>query len=84
MKGFLTLVVSTYFIIASTVSMAQTKTSMDTNWKCTTNASSSSVVGEKAADDRMAEKASSAADAFSFAATHCRDCTKITCEVEND
>ncbi len=84
MKSILTLGVSIFLVAASTVTLAaDTKTSMDTNWICSTNASSSDAAGDKAADDRMATNASSAADAFSFAATNCRDCTKITCEIKD-
>jgi hypothetical protein len=50
------------------------------NWTCTTNASSSDVKADKAADDKMAKNQRSGAAAFAFAAAHCRDCTKITCE----
>ena len=57
------------------------KTDMKNKWTCTTNASASDAAADKKADDAMA-KASSAAKAFSMAAKHCRDCTKITCEAQ--
>lgn len=57
-------------------------TSLDSNWICTTNASSSEVAADKAADKQSADSARSAADAFAAASTNCRDCTQITCEVK--
>lgn len=55
-------------------------TNLSERWTCTTNASRSDVEADKIVDKEMAEKKKSAVDAFSFAAKHCRDCTKITCE----
>ena len=83
MKGMKQLMVAGFFILATTTSMADTKTAMDANWICTTNASTSTVEADKAADDKMAKSATSAADAYAFAATNCRDCTKITCEAQS-
>lgn len=83
MKGMKQLMVAGLFVFAATTSMAATQTAMDANWICTTNASSSSVEAEKAADDKMAKSATSAADAYAFAASNCRDCTKITCEAQS-
>ena len=60
----------------------QAKTSLNANWICTTNASSSSLPADNAADDEMAKVAKSAAEAFGFAANNCRDCTNITCETK--
>ncbi|STX28406.1 Uncharacterised protein [Legionella beliardensis] len=60
-----------------------TQTSMKANWMCTTNASSSDVAADKSADDKMANQKMSAKEAFEFASKHCRDCTKITCEVND-
>lgn len=57
-----------------------TKTTMDSNWICTTNASSSDAQTDKDADNKLANTAMSAADAFKMASDNCRDCTKITCE----
>ncbi|TAL64460.1 MAG: hypothetical protein EPN84_03330 [Legionella sp.] len=68
------------FLIASS-SFAVTTTSLDSNWTCTTNASSSDVPSDKAADKQMSETPKSASDAFALASKNCRDCTKITCEV---
>lgn len=82
MKGIKELMVAGLFVLASATSMADTKTPMDANWICTTNASSSSVEADKAADDKMAKSATSAANAYAFAASNCRDCTKITCEAQ--
>lgn len=81
MKVIINSLVAVFFILASSASMAA-NTAMDVNWICTTNASSSDVEADKAADDKMAKTASSALDAFTFASTNCRDCTKITCEVQ--
>lgn len=58
-------------------------TDLNTNWTCTTNASGSDIPADKAADDQMANTKTSAAKAYAFAAEHCRDCTKITCEVND-
>jgi hypothetical protein len=59
---------------------ASSKTDLDTNWSCTTNASSASTDADKAADNRMANEKAPVKKAFSLAAENCRDCTKITCE----
>lgn len=64
----------------ATTSASTPATSMDSNWMCTTNASSASTDADKAADDKMAKNEASASSAFNFAASNCRDCTKITCE----
>lgn len=77
-----TILGSSLLFIASG-SFAASKTDLSTSWICTTNASSSNVASDKAADDQMANTAKSAADAFTFAAQNCRDCTKITCEVKS-
>lgn len=69
-------------MLASSLTFALTTTSMETNWVCTTNASSSSNEADKAADKQMADTAKSATAAFGFAAQNCRDCTKITCTVK--
>jgi hypothetical protein len=83
MKGILNLIIGGVFTLAATTSMAATMTSMDANWMCTTNASSATTDADKAADDKMANTASSGADAFAFASKNCRDCTKITCEAQS-
>lgn len=74
---FIGLVISTSFAFAATV------TDTNSKWTCTTNASSSDTATDKAADEKMANTRDSASNAFSFAAQNCRDCTKITCEVED-
>lgn len=71
-----------FFVIASSVAFSATKTDLNAKWICTTNASSSDVAEDKAADDKMANTQGSAADSFAFTAKNCRDCTKITCEVQ--
>jgi hypothetical protein len=85
MKGMLYLVAAGFLMFSATGGFATTttNTSMD-NWTCTTNASSSSVASEQAADKEMQEKPKSAADAFAFASQNCRDCTKITCETNSN
>ncbi len=79
MKKITSLLIGTGLSFMVSAAFAST-TALDANWSCTTNASSSSVAAEKAADDQMANGSKSAADAFAFAAKNCRDCTKITCE----
>ena len=63
--------------------MMNEKMAMKMKWMCETNASSSNVPADQKADDEMKNKMKSAKDAFTFAVKHCRDCTKITCTVEN-
>ena len=58
-------------------------TDMSAKWLCTTNASSSDVAADKTADDQMAKEQGSVAKSFEFAAKNCRDCTKITCELQD-
>ncbi|RUR04723.1 hypothetical protein [Legionella sp. km772] len=62
---------------------AVSATDLTKNWICTTNASSSDVAADKAADDQMKNTKGTADASFKFAAEHCRDCTKITCEVND-
>lgn len=73
-------------ILSSAIAFADnttnTKTSMSSNWICTTNASSSDKKSDQDADKKMSEKAGSAAKSFAFATKHCRDCTQITCNVK--
>jgi hypothetical protein len=71
-----------FFILGSSIGFAATATDVNAKWVCTTNASSSDVAEDKAADDKMANTAGAAAESFAFATKHCRDCTKITCEVK--
>ncbi|KTD17847.1 hypothetical protein [Legionella jordanis] len=89
MKGILNLVAAGLLVVSAGAFASSSDnntsntnaTSMDSNWICTTNASSSSVAADQQADQDMKNQAKSASDAFNFAAQHCRDCTKITCEV---
>ena len=88
MNGMKSLLIAGLFVFGSTASMAalmapNTKTALDASWICTTNASSSSVDADKASDDKMAKSSGSAAETFAYAASNCRDCTKITCEAQN-
>lgn len=69
-------------MLASTLTFAAAATPLDSNWVCTTNASSSSNEADKTADKQMANNARSAADAFGTAVQNCRDCTKITCSTK--
>lgn len=55
-------------------------TDVTAQWNCTTNASVNTDE-DKAAYEQMSNNRSSAADAFAMAVKNCRDCTKITCEV---
>lgn len=83
MKNIFNLLVGSVLILGTTgVIAADTKTSLDKNWVCSTNASSSSVAADTSADEQMENSAKSAADAFAFASQNCRDCTKITCETK--
>lgn len=70
-------------VMLAATSVCAANTDMTSNWVCTTNASSSDVEADKAADKQMADTARAADEAFNFAGQHCRDCTKITCEVKN-
>ena len=72
-----------FLILSSSISFAASKTDMQSKWICKTNASSSDVASDKAADDKMAHFEGSAAQSFSYAAENCRDCTKITCKAKN-
>lgn len=84
MKGMKQIIMTGLFFLVTTTGIAATQTAMDANWICTTNASSSSVEADKAADDKMAKSSMSAADAYAFAASNCRDCTKITCKSQGN
>ena len=77
------LIIGCCLILSSSVGFAATATDLNSKWICTTNASSSDVAEEKAADDKMANTQGSAAQSFAFAAQHCRDCNKITCEAKD-
>lgn len=69
-------------ILGTSSVYAVSTTDVTRNWVCTTNASSSDVASDKAADEQMAKSHNSAASSFDFATKNCRDCTKITCEVK--
>ena len=83
MKGIINLIIAGVFVLATTTSMAATKTGLDLNWICTTNASSSDLKAEQAADTKMGKTEKSASGAFAVALKHCRDCTKITCKAQS-
>lgn len=83
MKNTILSLISGGLILLSASSFAATKTEMNDKWICTTNASTSEVASEIAADKQMSTNSMSAAKAYSFAAENCRDCTKITCEVQD-
>lgn len=82
MKG-ISIIFGASLLLSSTMALAADKTATDANWICTTNASSSSVQADQDADKQMSETKKSAAEAYAFAVMNCRDCTKITCEVQN-
>ena len=84
MKNIRNVIVAGFLMITATSSMAATKTVVDSSWLCATNASTSAVATEIAADEKMKNTSASAADAFAFALSNCRDCTKITCEAQNN
>lgn len=58
-------------------------TDLTKKWICTTNASSSEAAVDKSADEQMKTAKGTANSSFKFAEEHCRDCTKITCEVSD-
>lgn len=60
---------------------AVTKTDLSKNWNCTTNASTSNTAEDKKADEDMSKNKSSLKKSIGLAEKHCRDCTKITCEM---
>ncbi|USQ15294.1 hypothetical protein J2N86_15135 (plasmid) [Legionella lytica] len=69
-------------VLSTSAVYAVSTTDITQNWVCTTNASSSDVATDKAADEQMAKTHNSAASSFEFAVKNCRDCTKITCEAK--
>ena len=83
MKNIILSLIGSSLILASFSSFAVSKTTMHAKWICTTNASTSKVASDIAADKKMSATTTSATKAFSFAVKNCRDCTKITCEVQN-
>lgn len=70
-------------IALSSVGFSAATTDLSKQWVCTTNASSSDVAADKAADEQMKNTPGAVADAFKFASDHCRDCTEIECEVHD-
>lgn len=75
--------ITAILVLSSFMTFAATQTHMESKWICTTNASSSEAPADKVADDKMAKSQGSAVRSFEFAAQHCRDCTKITCEAQD-
>lgn len=84
MKKITPYLVGGSLLLSSFIGFAATKTDVSAKWICTTNASSASASADKTADDKMAKNAGSASSVFKFAVHHCRDCTKITCEVKSN
>jgi hypothetical protein len=82
MKKIILALIGSSLILVSAGSIASDKTSLKNKWTCSTNASSSDIASDKAADKRMSTNATSASKAVAFAQKNCRDCTKITCEVQ--
>ncbi|BCA94680.1 hypothetical protein TUM19329_10410 [Legionella antarctica] len=83
MKKTFIAIIGTGLILGSAGIFAVSATDVTTNWICTTNASSSEVAADQAADEKMKTNKTSASEAFSFAQQNCRDCTSITCEVQS-
>lgn len=83
MKSLFKILMGGVFAMSSTYVLAASTTDMSKNWTCTTNASSATTDSDKAADDKLANTKGSAASSFSSAAQNCRDCTKITCEMDD-
>lgn len=86
MNSLLKLMIGGVFAVVASTALAGTTTTatdMNTNWSCTTNASSATTDAEKAADEKMANTKGSAVSAYALAAQNCRDCTKITCEMDD-
>ncbi|HAT2159622.1 TPA: hypothetical protein F8R78_07745 [Legionella pneumophila] len=83
MKNIILSLIGGSLILVSAGSFAVSKTDMDAKWICTTNASTSEIASDIAADKQMSTTPLSATKAYSFAAENCRDCTKITCEAQN-
>jgi hypothetical protein len=81
-KQMFGLMITGLLAFTTTASIAASVTDINSNWICTTNASKADTEAGKAADDKLANTAASATDAFSAAAQNCRDCTKITCKVK--
>lgn len=86
MKGIykifcLAICLASSLVLANPSDHAMNKKTMKNQWVCETNASSSSNAADQKADDTM-KKARSGKDAFDFAMKHCRDCTKITCNLQ--
>lgn len=79
----LKILLSSGLLIASSFAYCASSTDLTTKWICTSNASSSDKADDQKADEHMKSIQGSAADSFAFAAKHCRDCTKITCEAED-
>lgn len=87
MRRILIAISASIFWLGSGTIFAETEvtpSSLDKNWTCSTNASSSAITAEQDADKQMANTPRSAAEAYAFASKHCRDCTKITCEYNED
>ncbi|HRD69670.1 MAG: hypothetical protein Q8M40_09510 [Legionella sp.] len=82
MKGISSLLIAGGLFFVTATGFAA-PTSLTSNWICTTNASSSDTEMDKAADKQMSETPKAAAEAYAYAAQHCRDCTKITCELND-
>ncbi|TAL64011.1 MAG: hypothetical protein EPN84_04175 [Legionella sp.] len=83
MKNIILTLIGGSLILVSASSFAVSKTDMEAKWICTTNASTSEVASEIAADKQMSTNALSATKAFAAASENCRDCTKITCEAQD-
>ena len=91
MKGMAKIIIFSSMFALSSFVMADESVSNATQqvntgpgmWICTTNASSApSGSSEEQADKTMGGNAAIGGSVFEFALKHCRDCTKITCELQ--
>lgn len=82
MKHILMSLIGSSLILVSASGFAVGKTDMEAKWVCATNASTSDVTSDVAADKLMSTHATTAKKAYEMAVENCRDCTKITCEVQ--
>ena len=83
MKNIMLSLIGSSLILASVSSFAISKTDMNNKWICTTNASTSEVASDIAADKKMSTTATSATKSYTSAVKNCRDCTNISCESQN-
>ncbi|MBV9576569.1 MAG: hypothetical protein JO149_08095 [Gammaproteobacteria bacterium] len=67
----------------SFVAYAKHTHAVEKRWVCETNASNAATGSSDAkADNAMKDEPKTATAAFAYAYKHCRDCTKISCSVQ--